>query len=41
MLEIVVGMGENTEFLLKLGLEVHVTDIPPKSVKVLVNKLAK
>ena len=41
VLEIGAGMGENTEFLLELGLEVCSTDISTISVEVLVNKFAK
>ena len=41
VLEIGAGMGENTEFLLELGLEVCATDISSISVEVLVNKFAK
>jgi len=41
VLEIGAGMGENTEFLLELGLEVCATDISTFCVEVLVNKFAK
>ena len=41
VLEIGAGMGENTGFLLELGLDVCVTDISTKSVEFLVNKFAK
>ncbi len=41
MLEIGAGIGENTEFLLELGMEVCATDISTRSVEVLVDKFAK
>ena len=41
VLEIGAGMGENTEFLLELGLDVCATDISSNSVEILVNKFAK
>jgi ubiquinone/menaquinone biosynthesis C-methylase UbiE len=41
VLEIGAGMGENTAFLLQLGLEVCATDISAISVEVLVKKFAK
>jgi len=41
VLEIGAGMGENTEFLLELGLDVCATDISNNSVEILVNKFAK
>lgn len=41
VLEIGAGMGENTEFLLELGLAVCATDISTKSVEIMLNKFAK
>lgn len=41
ILEIGAGMGENTQFLLDLGLEVCATDISAKSVEVLANRFSK
>ena len=41
VLEIGAGMGENTEFLLELGLAVCATDISTKSVEILLNKFTK
>jgi ubiquinone/menaquinone biosynthesis C-methylase UbiE len=40
VLEIGAGMGENTEFLLGLGLEVCATDISPKSVEILTHRFS-
>ena len=37
VLEIGAGMGEITEFMLELGLNVLATDISPKSVEVMAN----
>lgn len=41
VLEIGAGMGEKTEFMLKLGLDVLATDISLKSVEVMANRFAK
>ena len=41
VLEIGAGMGENTELMLELGLNVLATDISPKSVKVMANRFAE
>lgn len=41
VLEIGAGMGENTEFMLKHGLQVHSTDISSNSIEVMSNRFAK
>ena len=41
LLEIGAGAGENTQLLLTLGFDVLATDLSPKSVEVMRNKLSK